>query len=98
MMNLLKMMGEWHFDFKVIFLTIVVSPIILIVFGIIRRFLKVWVSYLADAVVYYFARFLRANLVGHLSLKRYCKLRLGEENQFLYVPSSAGAKLEVDKA
>lgn len=97
-MDLLKNLGTWNFDFKVIILTLVVAPLALIFIRIIVKYLKEWGTYVLEALMYHCARALRANLAGMLTLKRYCRLRLGEENRYLFVPSSLGIKLEVDTA
>jgi predicted NACHT family NTPase len=59
---------------------------------------KLWGSYAFEGLMYWLSRFFKRSLAGALTLKRYCRMRLAEENRYLFIPSSLDVKLEVDEA
>jgi hypothetical protein len=88
----------WKFDLKTSTITILVAPVALYFLAVLRKYLKLWGSYALEGVMYWVSRFLKRSLAGALTLKRYCRMRLAEENRYLFVPSSLDVKLEVDEA
>lgn len=47
--------------------------------------------------MYWVSRFIKHSLAGALTLKRYCRLQLAGQNQYLHVPSSLDIKLDIDR-
>ncbi len=78
-------------------MTLLGTPLILYFIGIIRRNIKSSGTYALEGGMYWASRSLKRSLAGSLSLKQYCRLRLADENQYLFVPSSLDIKLHIDK-
>ncbi len=88
----------WTFDVKTALVTLVATPVLIYVLLIIRKYVKAWGGYAVEGVMYWLSRVFTRSLAGSLTLKRYCRMRLAEDNRYLFVPSSLDVKLEVDEA
>jgi predicted NACHT family NTPase len=93
-----KLMAGWRFDIRSAVVTLLLAPVLLMLLSIIRRYLKAWSSYILEGWMYWLSRLFNRTLAGSLTLRRYCRLRLAEENRYLYVPSRQDVKLQVDEA
>src|SRR5205809_7266492 len=88
----------WKFDLKTAVITILIGPVIIYFLAVLRKYVKTWGTYALEGLMYWLSRFFRRSLAGALTLKRYCRMRLAEENRYLFVPSSLDVKLEIDEA
>jgi hypothetical protein len=85
--------GGWHFDAKTALITAFVLPFLILLQAVVRKYVKLWGTYILEGIMYWLSRGFKRSLAGSLTLKRYCRLRLAEENRYLYVPSSLDIKL-----
>jgi hypothetical protein len=88
---------NWHFDIPTLLLTLLALPLITYFIGILRKHGKAWGGYLVEGACYWFGRFLMHSLSARFSLRRYCRLQLQKENQYLHVPSRNDVKLRIDQ-
>lgn len=79
------------------FVTIVVVPLLLLIFRSLAKHLKNWTSYLIDGLMYWASRAVLHSLAARLSLRKYARIQLQGDNQYLYVPSKKDIKLPVDQ-
>ena len=93
-----SLFSGWKFDLKSSVITVLVAPVAIYFLAVLRKYVKVWGAYALEGMLYWLSRFFRRSLAGSLTLKRYCRMRLAEENRYLFVPSSLDVKLEVDEA
>ena len=89
--------SNWSFDLKSSIITLIIAPAALFAAAILKGYIKRWISYILEGLLYWISRSFKRSLASALTLKRYCRLRLAEDNQFLFVPSSQDFKLEIDK-
>lgn len=62
----------------------------------ILQYLKEWGSYFVEGILYWLTRIFKHSVAGTLTLKRYCRLQLSGQSQFLHVPSTKDVKLNID--
>jgi hypothetical protein len=96
-MKLLRLVQHWRFDPLSSVVTIVLIPFLVYLLRIILVHLKRFGSYAVEGVLYAANRYLWHSLAASLSLRRYCRLQLGNESQHLFVPSSKDIKLDLDQ-
>ena len=92
-----KLTNILNLDIKTFIFTAILIPSFYYLISITKKHIKYSTQYVIDIIIYYFGRIFKPSLLGHLTLKRYCRIRLSEENRYLYVPSSLDIKLEIDK-
>jgi len=85
-----------NLDIRTLIFSFIIIPSLMYLWSITKNHIKYATRYVADIFIYYFGRVLKPSLLGSLTLKRYCRNKLSEENRFLYVPSSLDIKLEID--
>ena len=90
------MFKDWKFDFVSSFITVLLSPLIIYFLKIILGHLKRLISYLVDGLFYLFSRYIMHSIAAAFTLKRYCRLQLSKQNQYVFVPSSSDIKLNID--
>jgi GTPase SAR1 family protein len=96
-MNLGNFFSGFRYDIRSAVITIVVAPVVGYLLIILAKYLKFWSKYAIEGVLYWVSRTLKRSIAAAFTLKRYCDLRLAEENKFLYVPSGLDIKLNIDK-
>ncbi len=83
--------------FQTSFIAVILTPFLYYLLNQVKIFLKKWGAYTIEAVEYTFSRSLNRSLASSATLRRYCRLRLEEDNRFLHVPStSLDIKLDID--
>lgn len=87
----------FNLDLKSCLLTLFVMPVFVYLLLIFRKYVKEWSSYIVEGVLYWITRSIKQSFAGKLSLSRYCKLKVGDDLRYLYVPSSLDIKLDIDK-
>ena len=95
--NTLEHLRHWHLDIPTLVVTLVLAPIVISILGIVRRHGKAWAAFLVEGACYGLGRFVIHSLAARFTLKRYCRLQLKKENQYLFVPSRNDVKLEIDR-
>ena len=88
---------HWHLDIPTLLITLFVLPLATYLIGIIRRHAKLWGGYLVEGLMYWLGRLVVHSIAARFSLRRYCRLQLQKENQYVYVPSRGDVKLEIDR-
>lgn len=96
--NIGGLLNNWNFDLQTAIATLFASPIVFGIIATFKKYLKVWVAYITDGLMFQISKVVNSQLAGRFALKRYAQLRLGEESRYLHVPSSRDIKLEVDRA
>lgn len=96
-MKLTSIFTGWQFDIKSAIMTVIVVPVVFFVIAVVKRYVKLLGGYALEGVMYLIAKSLRHSIAAALTLKRYCRQRLSEENRYLFVPSSLDIKLDIDK-
>ena len=91
-----RLLEGWSFDYKTSFLTILITPLIVYVLLILKKYIKDWSGYIIEGLLYWATRIIRHSFAGTLTLRRYCKLKLCDDSRYLYVPSSLDIKLDID--
>jgi hypothetical protein len=91
-----SLLSHWRFDPMTAFLTIVIIPLGYMVLRLIAKYLKDWLSFLLDGLLYALSRVIMHSLASRLTLRRYCIILLASDNRFLHVPSRYDIKLSVD--
>ena len=86
-----------HLDIPTLFFTLLVVPLFIYFIGILKKHGKAWGGYLIEGLMYWTGRLLIHSLAARFSLRRYCRLQLQKENQYVHVPSRNDIKLEIDK-
>lgn len=91
-------MSNWVFDPLTALITALVLPLLYLLRNIILNNLKGLTSYLAEGIMYWLSRSVKHSLAGALTLKRYCRLQLGNEKYlYLQVPSTTEITLNIDQ-
>jgi hypothetical protein len=88
---------HWHFDIPTLFLTLFIIPLATYFISIIRKHGKTWGGFLLEGACYWVGRLVIHSIAARFTLRRYCRLELQKENQYLYVPSRNDVKLEIDR-
>ena len=97
MQNLWEHFRHWHFDVPTLLVTLLFTPLVIYFIGILRKHGKAWGGFVLEGVCYWLGRFVIHSLSARFTLKRYCRLQLQKENQYLYVPSRNDVKLDIDR-
>jgi len=87
--------GKWHLDPLSILIGVFLMPVVTIATVSISRKLKAWASFLIDGCLYWVSRVVLRSLAAQLSLKRYCHLMLGFNDE-LFIPSRFDTKIPLD--
>jgi hypothetical protein len=86
------------FDLKTFIYTLLLIPMFLVIKRIVIKYVKDWTEYLVDGLMYFLSRYIKQSLAASLSMRRYCKLQLGNESiKYLYIPSTLDINLDIDK-
>src|SRR5947199_2622732 len=85
------------FDPKSALVTVIVAPFLLYLAKIFLAHLKKGGAYILEGFLYWISRLLKHSLAGSLTLRRYCRIQLAGQSQYLYVPSSRDVKLPIDR-
>lgn len=101
MFEFLKKM-ELNLDLKSVFFTLIftllLAPLFFVVRKIVIKYIKEWGEYFIDGIMHFCSIYIKQSLAASLSLKRYCKLQLGNDSvKFLNIPSSQDISLDIDK-
>lgn len=91
-------LSSWEFDPFSGILSLIVIPLFLFLAKIVLDHLKDWSSYALEGILYWFSHVLKHSFAAGLSLKRYCRLQVKGQNQYLHVPASSEVVLEIDQA
>ncbi len=94
MFDFLKNLG---LDFKSIF-CLLFFPAWALIKKTVFPYIKEWTKYLTEGIMFLVGRYIKQSLLASLSLKRYCKLQLGNDKfRYLYVPSISEVNIDIDK-
>jgi len=93
----MSFLHNWEFDLTSAIITVLVTPLILYLLRIIKKYLEDWGGFLIDGTMYWISRKFKRSLAARLSLKRYCRLILQGPSKYLHVPSSSDITIETDK-
>jgi len=89
---------KWGLDPKSVLYTSLAIPIGGFLIKIILKHLKDWVQYLSEGILYIISKYIKHSLAASLSMKRYCRLQLGNEKiKYLHIPSIRDISLSIDK-
>ncbi|HEX5720824.1 MAG TPA: hypothetical protein VF179_32010, partial [Thermoanaerobaculia bacterium] len=88
-------MPNWSFDPLTALFTAVALPILLFGAKLLVRHLKEWTEFLLEAVLSNFGRIFKRSVVARFSMKRYCRLQIASQNQYLIVPSAQDFALHI---
>ena len=89
---------KWGLDPKTAIITLLIIPIFMVVKRVITKYFKEWAELLTDGVMYLINRYITQSIAAKLTMKRYCRLNLGNERiKFLHIPSSRDITLDIDK-
>jgi NACHT domain len=91
------LLAQWRFDPITSLVTVVFAPLLLFLLAILLKWLKEHARYALEGELYWASLFLRQSLAARLTLRWYCRLQLAGPNKYLYVPSRADVKLEIDR-
>ncbi|MBB5643930.1 hypothetical protein [Pedobacter cryoconitis] len=96
--NAFEIIKKINIDPKSVVCTLLFIPVFLVLKRLVVNYVKEWSEYLIDGSMYFLSRHIKQSLASSLSLKRYCKLQLGNESiKFLNIPSSFDLCLDIDK-
>ena len=90
-------MSRFHFDFTTAVLTILAAPLAYFLLSRIAGPFRKWVQYFADSTLLVLSRTLRSSLAARISLRRYVLIQLNSFSYRLYVPTSSGITMEIDR-
>jgi hypothetical protein len=86
-----------HLDIPTLLFTLLVVPLLVYFIGILKKHGKAWGGFLLEGMMYWFGRLVIHSLSARFSLRRYCRMQLQKENQYVFVPSKNDIKLEIDR-
>ncbi|MFD2968798.1 NACHT domain-containing protein [Sphingobacterium bambusae] len=93
--NFLK---SFRIDFTSVALTVIAIPLLMVLRKVVIKYVKDWGEYAIDGMMYFISRHIKQSVASSLSLKRYCKLQLGNEAvKYLNVPSTRDLNIDIDK-
>src|SRR5271154_2567077 len=78
-------------------LTIIIVPLLLYIFAIIKKPLFNGVRYIVLGLIYHISAFLSTAAAASLSLRRYARLQLSGSSRYLFIPAARDVHLEIDK-
>lgn len=94
----MNFLANWKPDLITAAITAFVLPLLYLLRRIIIKHIKDWTSYAIEGIMYFFGRTIRHSLAAALTLKRYCRLQLGDEKyKFLHVPSRIEINVDIDR-
>lgn len=98
LLTALDLFKKIDFDLKTFICTLFIIPVFLVLRRVVVKYVKEWTEYLADGLMYLLSRYIRQSLAASLSMRRYCKLQMGNESiKYLYIPSTLDINLDIDK-
>jgi hypothetical protein len=86
----------WKFDPVSSLVTLIIGPILIYGAIVTRKFVRSSAKYVLDGVVYSLNKSLVHRAAETLTLKRYSRMQLAGQNQFLRVPSAIDVNLKID--
>ncbi|WP_316844480.1 NACHT domain-containing protein [Pedobacter psychrodurus] len=88
----------FNLDIKSVLLTLIALPLLMVIRRVVIRYVKEWGEYTIDGVMYLLSRYIKQSVASSLSLRRYCKLQLGNDSiKYLHIPSSRDLTVDIDK-
>ena len=88
---------NWSFDPVTALITAIGAPAALLIAKLVARHLREWVGFLLEAILINLGRIFKRSVASRVSLRRYCRLYLAGQSQYLSVPTSHGTSLHIDK-
>lgn len=87
--------ASYRFDPWTAVLTLIVAPVVFLIFRIIARYLKVWSAFATEGLLHGVSRLFMHGLSARISMRRYSRLMIAA-TKYVTVPSRNEIALEID--
>jgi hypothetical protein len=95
-MNIRTLFSSWEYDPISSVLTLIVTPIVIYIFAVVKKPLFARIKYLVLGTTYHISARLNKAAAASLSLRRDRRLHIAGSSKYLFVPAARDVHLETD--